>query len=123
MLLISIIVPVFNSEIYLGKCISSILNQTFKDIEIILVNDGSIDNSVQICDDFAKADDRVKVIHKINGGVSTARNLGIDNAKGKYITFVYSDDYIDITMYKNLLEYFDKFNADLVMCGFVYEKE
>ncbi len=91
---ISVIVPVYNAEQYLCECIESILNQTLTDIELILVDDGSPDNSGAICDEYAKKDIRVKVFHQENRGVSAARNLGIDNAQGKYITFVDSDDYI-----------------------------
>jgi len=91
---VSIIVPVYNAEKYLEKCISSLLNQNFSDFELILVNDGSKDNSGKICDEYAKADKRIKVFHKENGGVSSARNRGIDEAGGKYIMFCDSDDYI-----------------------------
>ncbi len=92
---ISVIVPVYKAERYLQECINSILNQTFTDLELILVDDGSPDNSGAICDEYAEKDKRVKVFHQENRGVSAARNLGIDNAKGEYITFVDSDDYIE----------------------------
>lgn len=91
---VSIIVPVYNAENYLHKCIRSLLNQNFSDFEIILVNDGSKDNSGQICDEYAKSDSRIKVIHKENGGVSSARNSGLDEASGKYIMFCDSDDFV-----------------------------
>ncbi|MBQ9742156.1 MAG: glycosyltransferase [Ruminococcus sp.] len=91
---ISIIVPVYNAANYLNKCIDSLLSQTFEDFELILVNDGSKDNSGSICDDYAAKDRRIKVIHKDNGGVSSARNLGLDNAQGRYIMFCDSDDYV-----------------------------
>jgi len=91
----SIIIPVFNVERYLSETIQSVLSQSFSNIEVILVNDGSIDNSGKICEDFACLDDRVKVIHKSNGGVSSARNLGIKEAKGDYIFFVDGDDMLD----------------------------
>ncbi|MBQ4104917.1 MAG: glycosyltransferase family 2 protein [Clostridia bacterium] len=94
MLSISIIVPVYNAQNYLHKCLDSLLSQTFEDFELILVNDGSKDNSGQICDEYAARDSRVKVIHKENGGVSSARNAGLDHAQGKYIMFCDSDDYI-----------------------------
>ena len=97
---VSIIVPIYNVEKYLSKCIESILSQTYKNIEIILVDDGSPDNSPQICDEYAKKDDRIIVIHKANGGVSSARNAGIDIATGKYIGFVDPDDYIENNMYE-----------------------
>ena len=92
--LISIIVPVYNVDKYLSKCIDSIISQTYNDIELILVDDGSPDNSPKICDEYARKDNRIIVIHKENGGVSSARNAGLDIAKGKYIGFVDPDDYI-----------------------------
>ena len=96
MIKISVIVPVYNVEKYLPRCIDSILNQTFTDFELILVDDGSTDNSGQICDTYAEKDSRVKVVHKKNGGVSKARNVGLDNVLGKYITFCDSDNSIPI---------------------------
>ncbi|MCB8516908.1 glycosyltransferase, partial [Enterococcus durans] len=97
---ISIIVPIYNVEQYLRKCVDSILAQTFTDFEVILVDDGSPDNSGAICDEYAKLDSRVRVIHKENGGLSDARNAGIEIAKGKYLGFVDSDDFIDKDMYE-----------------------
>lgn len=91
---VSIIVPVYNAEVYLHKCINALLSQSFEDFELILVNDGSKDKSGAICDEFSANDNRIKVIHKENGGVSTARNCGLDNATGKYIMFCDSDDFI-----------------------------
>ena len=91
---ISVIVPVYNVEQYVGECIESILSQSFYDIELILINDGSKDNSGSMCDEYAKKDNRIKVIHKKNEGVSIARNIGIKNASGKYIAFVDSDDLV-----------------------------
>ena len=114
---ISVIVPVFNKEKYLKKCIESILNQDIKNIELILVNDGSSDNSGLICDSYSKKDSRVKVIHKENQGVSTARNIGIKNAKGKYISFIDSDDWIDKDMYKEILNIFYTQDVDFVKCS------
>ncbi|EME8139564.1 glycosyltransferase, partial [Enterococcus faecium] len=99
---ISIIVPIYNVEQYLRKCVDSILAQTFTDFEVILVDDGSPDNSGAICDEYAKLDSRVRVIHKENGGLSDARNAGIEIAKGKYLGFVDSDDFIDKDMYEIL---------------------
>ena len=93
--LITVIVPVYNVEQYLNRCVDSIINQLYKNLEIILVDDGSPDNCGRICDEYAKRDNRIHVIHKENGGLSDARNAGIDIAKGKYITFVDSDDYIN----------------------------
>lgn len=94
-LLITIIVPVYNSEKTLDKCINSILEQTFHEWELLLINDGSTDRSGKLCDEYASKDQRIKVFHKENGGVCSARNLGINNAKGKWITFCDSDDYVD----------------------------
>lgn len=93
--MISVIIPVYNAEKYLHKCIDSVLSQSYQDFELILVNDGSKDLSGSICDEYARKDERVKVFHKENGGVSTARNIGIDNATGDYICFVDSDDWIE----------------------------
>ena len=104
---ISVIVPVYNVEQYLERCVASITNQTYKNLEIILVNDGSTDNSGQLCDELAKKDDRIRVIHKKNGGVSETRNLGSRESNGKYITFIDSDDVVSVNMieelYTNLL--------------------
>lgn len=100
--LISVIVPVYNVEKYLHKCINSILNQTYKNLEIILIDDGSTDNSGKICDEYALKDNRIKVIHKENGGLSSARNAGLDICSGDYIGFVDSDDYIAEDMYEYL---------------------
>lgn len=91
---ISIIVPVYNTEQYLPRCIDSILSQSFTDFELLLIDDGSTDGSSAICDDYAKKDNRVRVFHKENGGASSARNVGLDNAKGEWVTFVDSDDYV-----------------------------
>lgn len=114
--LISVIVPIYKAESYLDKCIESIVNQTYKNIEVILVDDGSPDNCPKICDNWAKKNERIKVIHKQNGGVSSARNVGIENATGKYICFIDSDDSVEN-------EYFEKFikeiqNFELVVCGY-----
>ena len=97
--LISVIVPVYNVESYLEKCIDSIIHQTYKNLEIILVDDGSTDNSGKICDVYKEKDSRIKVIHKQNRGLSSARNCGLEIAKGEYIGFVDGDDYIAEDMY------------------------
>lgn len=122
---ISIIVPVYNVEAYLEDCITSILNQTFKDFELILVDDSSTDKSGYICDQFAKIDRRIKVIHQKCGGASCARNLGLDNANGKYIGFVDSDDYIHPQMYEILYKNIIYYGVNIVMCNYkkVLEKE
>lgn len=114
---ISIIVPVYNVEKYLKKCVDSILAQTFKDFELILVDDGSPDNSGAMCDQYAKEDARVKVIHKENGGLSSARNAGIEAAKGDYLGFIDSDDFIATDMYELLYTNSIKEDADVSICG------
>ena len=93
--LISVIVPIYNVEKYLARCVDSIVNQTYKNLEIILVDDGSPDSCPDICDVWKEKDDRIKVIHKKNGGLSDARNAGLDIAQGEYVAFVDSDDFID----------------------------
>lgn len=112
--LISIIVPVYNIEEYLPRCIESILNQTYTNLELILVNDGSTDKSGSICEKYATKDKRVRVIHKKNGGSSSARNAGIREAKGEYLGFVDSDDYIENTMYEKMVEAIDAVGANIV---------
>ena len=116
---ISIIVPVYNAEEYLHRCFDSILNQTFTDFELILVDDGSTDRSGEICDEYAKNDKRITVIHKRNGGQAAARNSGLDIAKGDYIGFVDSDDWIHPQMYEILLECCKKHNADVSIGKYV----
>ncbi|BDP46005.1 glycosyltransferase family 2 protein [Enterococcus faecium] len=110
-------VPVYNVEKYLKKCVDSILGQTFTDFESLLIDDGSTDNSGSICDELAKTDNRIKVIHKENGGLSDARNIGIEVAKGDFIGFIDSDDYIDEDMYAFLYNNILKYDAELSMCG------
>lgn len=114
--LLSVIVPVYNVEKYLAKCVDSILNQTYSNLEIILVNDGSRDFSGSICDVFVQKDSRVQVIHKENGGLSSARNMGIEAATGEYITFVDSDDWIESDAYEHLMGLMERNQVQLV-CG------
>ena len=114
---ISVIIPVYKAEKYLHRCVDSILSQTFTDFELILVNDGSPDNSGAICDEYAQKDSRVRVFHKENGGVSSARNLGLDNAKGEYVTFCDADDYVGIEWLATYNKGLTK-NTDLVVQGF-----
>ncbi len=116
--LISIIVPVYNVEKYLEKCIESIKKQTYKNIEIILVDDGSKDNSGKICDQAEKKDNRIKVIHKTNGGLSDARNAGLKIAKGDFIGFVDSDDYIKEDMFETLYNLLENYNADISIVSY-----
>lgn len=116
--LLSIIVPIYNVEQYLERCIESIINQTYKNLEIILVDDGSKDNSGTIADTYASKDNRIKVIHKENGGLSDARNHGLDQAKGKYIIFIDSDDFIDSSMCEILFATAEKYSSDIVSCNY-----
>lgn len=123
--MLSVIIPIYNVEKYLTKCIESVINQTYKNIEIILVNDGSTDNSKAIIDKYSSIDSRIKVINKKNGGLSDARNVGIELAKGEYITFLDSDDWIELNMYEKLYKYIKQENADIVQCSYqkVYDEE
>lgn len=115
---ISVIVPIYNSEKYLHRCIDSILNQTFRDFELILVDDGSTDSSGVICDGYAKQDARVKVIHKGNSGAVTARKEGLNRSIGEYIIFIDSDDYISNNMFEVILEGANNGKHDLVLCNY-----
>lgn len=116
MIKVSVIIPIYNAEEHLQRCINSVLNQTEQNMEIILVDDGSGDNSLKICQNYQKKDKRIIVIHQENAGVSAARNAGIVRACGEYIGFVDSDDWIDSQMYEKLLNEADKCDADIVMC-------
>lgn len=116
--MISIIVPIYNVEKYLPRCIDSIINQSYFDLEIILVNDGSPDNCAKICNQYREKDSRIKVIQKKNGGVSSARNVGIAAAAGEFILFVDSDDYLDTNMCKALMYNQQQTNCDIVICGY-----
>ena len=117
--LISVIVPVYNAGEYFDKCVNSIVNQTYKNLEIILVDDGSTDDSGVRCDKFAENDIRIKVIHKENGGAASARNAGLDAASGDYIGFVDADDWVDSDMYEIMLNEIIEYNADAARCGIV----
>ena len=117
--LITVVVPIYKVEKYLRRCVDSILLQTYKNLEIILVDDGSPDSCPVICDEYADMDKRVSVIHKSNGGLSDARNAGIELAHGKYIAFVDSDDYIDERMYEILYKNLTDNNADISVCEFI----
>ncbi|MFD2214021.1 glycosyltransferase family 2 protein [Metabacillus endolithicus] len=121
--LISIIVPIYKVEKYLSNCIDSILDQTFTDFELILVNDGSPDNCGLLCDEYAKEDDRIRVIHKENGGLSSARNAGIDVARGEYFAFVDSDDFIHKKMYEILYNVAKREKSDIVLCDYILANE
>ena len=119
--LVSVIIPFYNSENYLYDCLQSVRKQTYRNIEIILVDDGSRDGSYEICEKELKKDQRIKLFSQENGGVSKARNLGIDNAKGKYICFVDSDDLVMEDFIEKMINFIDK--ADIVICGFIKLKE
>ena len=121
--LISVIVPVYKVEKYLKKCVDSIINQTYRNLEIILVDDGSPDSCPQMCDEYLKIDSRIKVIHQENGGLSAARNAGIRISNGEYIGFVDSDDYIVPTMYEILFNNIVEKNSDLAICNYKFVDE
>lgn len=122
--MISVVIPVFNVEKYLRKCIDSVLNQSYKDYEIVLIDDGSTDDSGRICDEYAK-NEKIRVIHKENGGLADARNVGIDNSFGEYITFLDSDDYIKNDYLSTLYSIALETGSDVVISKFVnfYEKQ
>lgn len=115
---ISVVVPVYNVEDYLHRCIDSIIEQTFTDFELLLINDGSTDNSGAICDEYAAKDNRIRVFHKKNGGVSSARNLGLDNSIGDWVTFADSDDYTYSCWLENFVYRINNTNIDLICQGF-----
>lgn len=117
-ILLSVIVPVYKVESYLDRCVESIVGQSYRNLEIILVDDGSPDGCPEKCDDWAKRDNRIKVIHKQNAGLGFARNSGLDIATGEYVAFVDSDDYIENDMYRTLIDAACRHNADMVSCGF-----
>lgn len=123
MKLVSVIVPVYQAERYLDDCVKSILAQTYQNLEVLLIDDGSTDSSAGKCDEYSKLDSRVKVFHRKNGGVASARNAGLDSASGEYIMFVDSDDWIEKTMIADMLSMAIKENADLVECDFVEWKK
>lgn len=118
--LVSIVVPVYNVEKYLEKCLESIIGQTYENIEILLVNDGSTDSSGEICDYYGEQDSRIRVIHQINQGLSGARNTALDIAKGEYITCIDSDDFVSNSLVENLLKAIIEYNCDISVCGTVY---
>jgi glycosyltransferase involved in cell wall biosynthesis len=115
--LISVIIPIYKVEEYLNDCVTSVINQTYTNLEIILVDDGSPDNCPQMCDDWAKKDSRIKVVHKKNGGLSDARNAGIEASAGEYIAFVDSDDYLKLDMFEKLYTAAKRADADIAACG------
>lgn len=120
---VSIIIPVYNVESYLRRCLDSVVNQTLKDIEIILVNDGATDGSLAICEEYAKNDDRIKIITRKNGGLSAARNTGLDNATSEYIGFIDSDDWVDTNFFENLYNTAIEKNCDVAFGDIVRKGE
>lgn len=120
---ISIIVPVYNAEKYLTKCVNSLINQTYRNLEIILVDDGSKDESGSICDEFALKDTRVKVLHKENGGLISAWKAGVEKSTGRYLNFVDSDDWVDLNMLEEMSEYLTGIEKEIIASDYVIERE
>lgn len=116
--LISVVIPVYNVEKYLCECLDSIVNQTYKNLQIILVDDGSTDKSGEICDEYAKKDERITVVHQKNAGAGAAKNAGLDLIKGSYFSIIDSDDYIELDMYEKMISYMLKYKVDIVQCLF-----
>ena len=119
--LISIVIPVYNQEKYISKLLDSLINATYKNLEIVIVNDGSTDGSLDIINDYAKKDKRIKVISTPNGGVSRARNIGLHNITGKYFSFLDSDDYIEKDMYEKIMEIMKSYDVDVIRCNYIKE--
>jgi glycosyltransferase involved in cell wall biosynthesis len=115
---ISVVIPVYNVEKYIKECLDSVINQTYKNLQIILVDDGSTDNSGEICDEYASKDNRITVIHQENQGAGAAKNSGIELATGEYLSLIDSDDYIELNYYETLLSVMKNYNADVVQCLF-----
>ena len=121
--MITVIVPVYNAEETIERCVRSIMTQSYQDLEILLIDDGSQDKSSEICDQLARKDDRITVVHTLNGGAAKARNIGLDIAKGSYVGFVDSDDYVDSKMYEILLKCLKEENVDVSCVGMVRENQ
>ena len=121
MIKVSIIVPVYNVEKYIERCLKSLVNQTMQEIEILIINDGTKDNSMDVCNKYAKVDDRIKIYNKENEGLGLTRNYGIKRALGEYVCFVDSDDYVDVDMCQKLYNEAKKNNADIVYGGIFYD--
>lgn len=115
---ISVIIPVYNVGRYLSQCLESVLNQSYQELEVILIDDGSTDRSGEICDFYAQKDGRVRVIHQNNGGAASAKNVGLRIATGEYLSFVDSDDYLEGDVYAYMIEQLEKYQADVIQCGF-----
>ncbi len=120
---ISVIVPIYNAEKYISRCLDSIINQTFSDIEIILINDESTDNSLSVCKEYEKKDSRIKLIDKKNGGLAAARNTGIKNSTGDFISFIDDDDWIEVNFLEKLYNAIEKYNCDISFCEVVRKNE
>lgn len=120
-ILVSVIVPVYNVELYIEKCIESIISQTYGELDIILIDDGSQDTSGEICDKYSELDERIRVIHKRNEGLSAARNLGIEISKGQYLCFVDSDDYVEADFISCMLNACVHYGKDIAICGRILE--
>lgn len=116
--MVSVIIPVYNVEKYLNRCLDSVIQQSYRNIEIILIDDGSTDNSGHICDEYSKIDSRICVFHKSNGGLSEARNLGLDHVHGDFITFIDSDDFVSKWYIEYLITLIKKHNADMAVCQY-----
>ena len=116
--LISVIIPIYQIDRYVGSCIESVMNQTYKNLEIILVDDGSEDRGAELCDLYAKKDSRIKVIHKKNGGLVSARKAGVKIATGEYVGYVDGDDWVDEKFYEIMVKSAIQYNSDLVVAGF-----
>ena len=121
--LITVMIPAYNAQKYIGRCIESLLKQTYKEIEILIVNDGSKDNTKSICEDYSQKDSRVRLVNQENGGEGAARNTGLREAKGKYLTFVDADDYVKEDFIERLHTNLVKINAGLAICGFTELRE
>ena len=122
-ILVSIIIPVYNSEAFLDKCIQSAINQSYKNIEVILVDDGSIDSSGEICDNYSSIDNRVKTIHKNNGGLVSSRKTGLKASNGEYVLYIDGDDWIELNLIENYVNQVTKFNADVVVSSHIVNLE
>ncbi len=121
--MVSVIIPIYNREDTLPRCVDSLLAQTYPETEIVLVDDGSTDRSPQMCDDYARAHDNIRAVHRENGGISAARNTGMQNMTGEYYTFVDADDYVDAQLIEKLVTAMERDGSDLVMCGHVIIKD
>ena len=121
--LVSIIIPIYNSEAFLDKCIQSAINQSYKNIEIILVDDGSIDSSGEICDNYSSIDNRIKTIHKNNGGLVSSRKAGLIASTGEYVLYIDGDDWIELNLIEHYVEQIIKYNADVVVSSHIVNLE